>query len=280
MLTSQILDAYCREHVALKCVDQRRVGVAIAHINRVFGEKDVSSIDIPACRGYALERQNEGVSLSTIRRELTVLQAAANHAVRWRKITPAEQPSIELPPESEPRLSWLFEDEVSALISNAQGRGRAFIILAYATAARKETVESLRWSQVCLKTRRIDLNSNGRTRTKKRRPIVPLREEIVQFLHIQKQTTGDSEFVLGSSACVRYEFDKAAKAANLTVLPARGLRPESRCTPHLLRHSRATHLLQAGKPPFAVANLLGDTLQTLLRVYGHACPDYMQNVLD
>lgn len=75
-------------------------------------------------------------------------------------------------------------------------------------------------------------------------------------------------------------FEKAAALAGLLDLPDRDGRPAARLTPHMLRHSRATHLLQDGKDPYAVASLLGDTLQTVLRVYGHHCPNYLSGLFD
>ena len=45
--------------------------------------------------------------------------------------------------------------------------------------------------------------------------------------------------------------------------------------PHLLRHSRATHMLMDGDSPYKVAKLLGDTLATVERVYGHSDPEFL-----
>lgn len=47
---------------------------------------------------------------------------------------------------------------------------------------------------------------------------------------------------------------------------------EDRAYPHIMRHSRATHLLQDGKSIYTVAKLLGDTVTTIERVYGHHSP--------
>ena len=46
--------------------------------------------------------------------------------------------------------------------------------------------------------------------------------------------------------------------------------------PHMLRHSRATHMLMDGEDPYKVAKLLGDTLTTVERNYGHHSVDYLQ----
>jgi len=57
------------------------------------------------------------------------------------------------------------------------------------------------------------------------------------------------------------------------------MRPSGSLSPHVLRHTRATHLLQQGVHPKAVADLLGYDVTTVLRVYGHACPDYLETAL-
>jgi integrase len=50
--------------------------------------------------------------------------------------------------------------------------------------------------------------------------------------------------------------------------------------PHILRHTRATHLLQAGVPIYDVAKLLGDTIATVERVYGHHSCESLGKKLD
>ena len=50
-------------------------------------------------------------------------------------------------------------------------------------------------------------------------------------------------------------------------------------TPHTLRHTRATHLLQLGVDIWDVAGLLGDTVSTIERTYGHYSPDYLGDTL-
>jgi integrase len=71
---------------------------------------------------------------------------------------------------------------------------------------------------------------------------------------------------LGSSSVYR-AFQRACTRAKIEGV-----------TPHTLRHSRATHLLQAGVPTWDVAGLLGDTVATVERVYGHHSPDYQRFV--
>jgi integrase len=56
--------------------------------------------------------------------------------------------------------------------------------------------------------------------------------------------------------------------------------PQGSVTPHTLRHTAATWLMQAGVDPWQAAGFLGMSVQTLLEVYGHHHPDYMREAAD
>ncbi len=93
-------------------------------------------------------------------------------------------------------------------------------------------------------------------------PIDPaLRPTIERLLEVNK----DSALLFG---CYRDMY--AAFRNHMTAL---GL--PDKAHPHVLRHSRATHLLQAGVSIYDVARLLGDTIATVERVYGHHSADYL-----
>lgn len=107
---------------------------------------------------------------------------------------------------------------------------------------------------------------------------MPISENVaLQLAELKK--SAKTGFVLERPDDIRRAFDKAARLAGLNQVAANGLRQAGTLTPHVLRHSRATHLLQDGKNPWAVAQLLGDTLPTLLRVYGHACSNYLAETI-
>lgn len=282
----QALHDYTREH-KVAAADRRYY--AVKSLEELLGDRMLSAIDIPACREYMARRHP--VKHSTVRRELGVLQAAANHALRWRRLSLAEMPSIELPPSAEPRTLWLFDDELKRLRDAATGRAKLFIDLAYYTASRKGALEFLTWDRVDLAKRRIVLADPGGRSNKKRKPVVPIDEPLWAHLTYYERMIRTAipnpaqrtKWVLGGiddvPKDVRPCFDAAAKRAGLEMLPARDGRPAGRLTPHVLRHTRATHLLQKGVAPYAVAALLGDTVQTVLRVYGHHCPNYLAEAI-
>lgn len=279
MLTcDKALKQYFDEHIAKKAVAWERAKFAIDALNRFFKDTPIRDVDIPMCHDYLDIR---GVADSTVRRELKVLQAAANHAVKWRRLTLADMPSIELPADAEGSATWLFKDELAHLLDTAEihdPRVFRFVQIAYHTASRKAAIERLEWSQVDEKSRRIALAKPGEQKTKKRRPVVAISENMAAELASMRKSA-ENQWVLGSPATIRHSFSAVAKKAGLLHLPHRELRESATLTPHALRHSRATHLLQDGKPPYGVAALLGDTLPTVLRVYAHACPDYLREIV-
>lgn len=282
MLTvAEALKFYYFEHIAKKSVARRRAEELMCALNRHLGDKPIRDIDIPACRAYADERYEESVVSSTVRRELGVLQAAAHHNRKWRRLKHDDMPSIELTAESQSKKTWLFKEELGALLETASSLDRRvfrFVQLAYHTASRKRAIESLRWDQVDLQSRRVNLQHDSSPVTKKRRPIVPISEAMTAELQ-ELADKATSNFVLVTDADIRPAFDRITKLSGLEVLKKSGLRESGRLTPHVLRHSRATHLLQAGKSPWAVAGLLGDTLHTVLRVYGHVCDKALEDIV-
>jgi len=79
----------------------------------------------------------------------------------------------------------------------------------------------------------------------------------------------ENEFVLGSDKDLLYLFTKTLKRADLLTVGDRDGRPAGKITPHILRHSRATHLLEDGVSIYSVARLLGDNPTTIQKTYGH-----------
>jgi integrase len=278
LTVSKCLDDYEREHVNVKVTDKVRQLNAMAHLRKHFGNTPLKDLDIPASRAYADARRAGCVgggrrhsgdrakgSDSTIRRELNVLVAAISHARRWKRLDGAD-PVVELPRGCDPEEAlWLTKAELAALVSHADADTKDFIILAYWTAARRASIETLRVEQVNLLTGRLNLRKAGTKITGKRKPLQPIHPKCEAILRRRVENAVDG-WLFGPTVDFYRPFRAAARAAGID---------GARAHPHVLRHSRATHLLQAGKSIWDVAKLLGDTIATTERVYGHHCPEHM-----
>ena len=296
LTVNDALDDYWREHVLTKVVDKARAENAIRHLKAWFRDTLITEIDIPLSRAYvegrragenAAERKlrgtgRRGTSGSTLHRELTVLQAAANHAARWRRIGPAAipptaMPSIEMPLEPRPDAlsadAWLTKDELALVLSCADGLLADFIAICYDTASRRGAVERLTRFQIDLKHGRVNLRGPAETederRSVKRRGVVPIGAK-VRPIYERLLATTPNEYLFGAPRDMYRPFRRHMQSLGLG----------HKGHPHVLRHSRATHLLQDGVSIYDVARLLGDTVATVERVYGHQSPEYLARAIE
>lgn len=278
-----ILEAYQRQHIEKTNVHPENGRVLMANLLGFFAGADPASIGVPECRGYADYRAEMGRAPGTIRREVAHLQAAMNFARKWRLLPAGADPVVELPRGGEPRGVWLLHDEMKRLRETADEPVRDFIDFLYYTGARRRTVTSLTAPQVDLDGFLIRLNPSGRKRTTKRRPTVPIDVNLRPALHRRLSAAGaDRDRLLfpGHDKHWYRMFVSTLERAGLRELPERGARPAGACVIHTLRHTRATHLLQAGKDPWQVAGLLGDTLATIEKTYGHHCPNHLRGAVE
>jgi integrase len=271
ILVTDTLADYARE-VGPAVMNPERIAYAMVPLAEFWEGRAVAAISAETLRGYARWRNR---SAGTIRREIGVLRAALNHGFGEGRIT--RQIPVKMPvrrPEAKAR--WLTRQEAAALLNAARKSYRArlhlplFILMGLYTGKRKEALLSLRWPQVDFAAGRIDWNPPGRPLTKKQRGLtrIPrrLRPHLRRAYERRRSDTG---------CVIEYEGHpvKDVKRAFAAACEAAGVEGAS---PHTLRHTCATWLMQHGVDKWEAAGFLGMTLQTLESTYGHHHPDYQE----
>jgi integrase len=173
-------EKFIREHLtAIKPRAAQRYGVSLKHLSEHFGDKTLDQITSSELSDFETKRRIQGVTPSTIRRDLACLSSLVTSCVDWEwidsNIVPAylRRRSKRGLKEGAPRTRYLSEPEESALLQAATPEVRQAIILAIDTGLRREELFSLRWSQIDLDRPII----NTTTKTKSGRPrSVPLPE--------------------------------------------------------------------------------------------------------
>ena len=250
--------------------DPKRVGYAIDRLVEWWGERVVDDITPQTCRQYRRARLKQGVKEQTAARELIVLRAAVNYAVKNKYLTSA--PFVELPSRQPGRDRWLTRLEAARLLWESRREPKArlhlplFLLIALYTGARRGAILGLRWSQVDLVNGRIDFNEAGRPRTNKRRPVIPIPDGLRWFL-CAAQRRSNCPFVIAYEServkSVRRSFDAACARAGLTDV-----------TPHVLRHTCGTWLAQAGVDLHQIAGWLGHSNERTTELYAHHHPNH------
>jgi len=72
---------------------------------------------------------------------------------------------------------------------------------------------------------------------------------------------------------VKTAFASAVQKAGLTVA-------NGNVSPHTLRHTAATWLMQNGADPWQASGFLGMSVKTLLETYGHHHPEFMREAAE
>ena len=133
---------------------------------------------------------------------------------------------------------------------------------------------SLRWSQVDLDGGRIDYNTPGARRTNKRRARIPIPAKLLAHLQRARRRGVELGFVVNEGGT---ELQTLSAALHRHAV---GLDFVKMVTPHTLRHTAATWLMQRGVKVLEHSLFLGDVAQTLQRVYGHHHPDYLKSAAE
>jgi integrase len=288
ILVTEVLSNYL-QHLETAAKDCERAAYASVPLAQFFTGKTLAEVPT-LCHNYHAWRK---VSASTVRRDLGVLQSAIKHGFQSQLIT--RTVIVSRPPESPPRERWLTRSEAAMLVAAALGfqptsydiESRLpltwkrvtrpqyhlclFVLLGLYTGRRKEAILSLRWSKVDLTRGKIDFRRDGIAETKKKRGLCAIPPRLQPHL-VRAKGSGQNigHVILWEGEAIediKTAFNNAAKRAFL-----------SDVSPHTLKHTAATWLMQSGTDPFKISDFLATSVQTLLKHYGHHNPDHQNEV--
>jgi len=207
----------------------------------------------------------------TVRNELAVIRAALNWSVKEKLCQSA--PFIQMPPLPASTVGHLSKVEFRKLLG---GVGRPhialFMKLAVATGARTNALLDLTWDRVNFTRGIITLNPIERVQTSKYRAVVKMNGQIAQTLTEAKEGAM-SEYVIehgrGKVGSIKRGFAAACERSGI------------KATPHMLRHSAAVWMAEAGVPMTEVAQFLGHTDSRITeRVYARFGPEFLARAAD
>jgi integrase len=280
---ADVIARYIRD-VAAKRARPKEAAQRARALLAYFGNKTLADINGDCCRRYAEQRSTDAAA----RRELEDLRAAINH--HRREGLCSQVVEVVLPPERAARERWLTRSEAARLILAAWRyreiqKGRPtdrrsrrhvakFVLVALYTGTRASAVcgaaleptPGRGWIDV---ERGVFYRRPARRlETKKRQPPVPLPPGLLAHLRRWKRH--------GQTFAVEWNREPvtAVKKAFGNVVADAELGPD--VTPHVLRHTAATWLMQAGVDMWEAAGFLGMTVEMLSQRYGHHHPAHLE----
>ena len=215
-------------------------------------------IDYRAFRGHCRPK--------TVRNELAIIRAALNKAERQKLIVKA--PHIKMPPLPARPIRHLSKDQFRLLLAGADAPHVVlFLKLGVATGARLTALLELTWDRVDFERGVIDLNPADRVQTSKHRATIRMNAQIAEAMREARDVALSSyviEYAGRQVASTKTGFNAAAKRSGV------------RATPHMLRHSAAVWMAEAGQPMAVIAQFLGHSDSRITeRTYARYSPDFL-----
>lgn len=239
---------------------------AVKSFREKYGDLRIDQISQSTGREYISLRKEANKSNSTIAKELSIVNAAVNFAIKegWD----IKYKALRLPPRAAPRDKWLSPNEAKNFLDSIETlHVMVFAYLGFYTLARKGAILDLTWDRVDLKRGLIDYNNPNRSLSNKRRSAVPMGKQLKAVLQ-EARKAAQTDYVIEYNGKpvgnIKKAFAKAAKDAGIYV------------TAHMLRHTGATLMAQRGVDPFTIAGMAGDSVKTIMANYAKHHPDYLK----
>ncbi len=247
-----------------------------------IGPMDVNK---PLLRAYLAGLSRRGYSRRTIARKLSSIRSFMRYLCR-EGIIPANPASSVSSPRSERRLPTFLNVEQACRAMELPPRtdplglrDRAILELLYGEGLRLSELAGLNLSSVDIPGGTIRVTGKG---GKER--IIPLgrkaAEALRDYLAVRGKLLGrdgDKEALLLNFRGRRLSgrsVERIVKRYLLRVSEAEGL------SPHVLRHTFATHLLDAGADLRAVKELLGHSSLSTTQIYTHVTVDRLRKIYE
>lgn len=259
-------------------------GTDLAQLARWGDDRELVPVEMTHkdLRLYAAHLGESGMSKATVARKLAAIGAFYSTLVRLGRVgaNPAELVPAPKREQHLPRV--LDQDEAAALLDRIPARtplevrDRALLEVAYSCGLRAEEIVSLDCASLDFDSERIRVEGKGgKTR------LVPFGEQARDALHRYLDrargslVTDPDELALFVSKSGRRlhssDIRRRLKVWVDNAAIAGGV------SPHALRHSFATHLLQGGADLRAIQELLGHSSVSTTQVYTKVEPSWLKD---
>jgi integrase/recombinase XerC len=244
------------------------------HLRTFGGERDLSTLDQRTLRGYVASLFGK-LQPASIARRLSSVKTFYRYLLRKGalEVSPAEGLNLPKLPKKLPR--FLVQEEAGRIVETEpdKARDRAILELLYGTGIRVGELTGLVLKNVDLDEGWVRVRGKG---NKER--VVPVGAKAKEALasYLKERGREDGPLFVGASGkplterTVQRVVKKSALKAGLM----------KRTTPHTLRHSYATHLLEAGADLRGIQELLGHSNLSTTQKYTQVSLQHLMDVYD
>ncbi|MBT6338844.1 MAG: tyrosine recombinase XerC [Desulfobacula sp.] len=236
-------------------------------------------LDKTSIRNYLAQLVRVGKKKRTIARKLSSLKAFFNYLVKSGQIRVNPAETIPFPKLEKTIPQFLSIDDIFRLLDSIETitwfdkRNLAMFETFYSTGMRVSEMEGLNIEDIDFKSQMIKVFGKG---SKER--MVPVGKRALNAIKDYRASLKENfspiflnkNFTRLSSRSIRRILDKIVRGCQLNV-------PVS---PHTLRHSFATHMLDCGADLRGIQEILGHASLSTTQIYTHVSMDKLMQVYD
>jgi integrase/recombinase XerC len=237
----------------------------------------INEISFQIIRTWIASLLEKGISPRSVNRKISTLKTYFKFLVRETKLI--ENPMIKVvAPKSKKRLPVFIEqDQIESLLSEVQfekgfigQRNKLIIELFYVTGIRLSELINIKISDVDFNNQSIKVLGK---RNKER--IIPLSSNVVNDLNLFIKSNKQSKYLFTNLEGDKLYNKLVYRLVNKYIGKISSVNKKS---PHILRHTFATHMLNNGADINAIKELLGHTNLSATQVYTHNTIEKLKTV--
>lgn len=205
-----------------------------------------------------------------INRTISCIKSIMHQAEQWELISPKNWANVHKLKVPKGRIEYHTPEEVTEILSICNDEWKAVVLLGARAGLRRGEIAALQWKDIDFKNNQVYIAPN---KTEKHR-YVPMSLDLSQFLLNFKKSAKNTFLINIGKTEKRYgKYYLTAAYKKLTQDLS------FKCFLHKLRHTFASHLVQAGVDLYRVSKLLGHSSIQMTEIYAHLAPANLQDAI-
>lgn len=250
-------------------------------LEKKYGIKDILTVNSEIVRSYIIDLKDEDLKNRSINRKISSLRSFYNYCLREKQISVTPLFGVKSMKQPKELVKFVPEHDIKKMQFEQNDdfwvrRDEVVFEILYQTGMRQTEMRSLRDNDVNKISKTIKVHGK---RNKDR--IIPVGEELLAMIE-NYIVIRDRQFPNRNSSSLIVD-DKGNEASPQFVYGLihemlKGITTIEQKSPHVLRHTFATHLLNRGADIRAIQKLLGHSSLNSTQIYTHNTIDKLKDV--
>lgn len=267
--SNHTIDAYRRDLSQFAAFTEKEIGKT--SVNQVFTKQ--------VLRAFIYSFSEKGVRPRTVARKVATLKSISRYCVKNSIIQLNPAKTLSTPKLDKPLPSFLTQKQAEMMIMPVPDdeillRNRAIVELLYGTGMRLAELHALNVDTIDRKNGLVRVLGKGR-----KERIVPVTPDAVQlierYLTVRSMAKAHDDPLFVNKKGQRLSRRQIERIVTKELAAVSRQKKKS---PHVLRHSFATHMLDGGADIRAVKELLGHSSLSSTQVYTHISKEHLHKV--